>query len=579
MGTLSRRTFLKCVGAAGAASLLPCMSIASVRPEASLILFNGKIVTLDKGDALAQAIALKGERILALGPTAEILAYAGPQTTRIDLQGKTVTPGLIDSHAHLPPFGNRELNWVNLQGLESKAEILERLAARARQTPKGQFINAWGVESTELSYLNRDDLDQVTTEHPLLAVHTTGQWGFANSPALALGGVDAATTSPPGSWVEKGLNGKPTGLLVHYPALYLVRRAIPKPTEGKIREAIRHAASLYCREGVTTVHDNFVMLTGMSANDEFSGLYLDMAAAGQLPVRLKIWPYLPTLADVREGVSELFTARQPNPASPFAELAAFKRQSPEGFARLWGGMKIAIDGSGPTAGWYRNRQALMLHEPAELEEMVGIIHRASQQVSVHAVGNMAVDTMLTVFESVQKQHPRPDPRHRIEHAMMPSETAFKRLRKTGIVISTHPQFIYPWGQQWNAQTRHQFIPLRTYLDHDIPVALGADPPAFSLWQPQYALWQAVARVTRQGTSLGSREAITIRQALRLQTLGSAYAAFQERETGSLEPGKLADLVVWDRDFLTVKPEAIREAKALTTIVGGKIVFSRETPAA
>ncbi len=575
MRDIGRRSFLKLLGALGAAPLLRPLSVAASRPEASLILFNGKIITVDGSDSVQEAIAVRGDRILAVGLTPYIKSFAGRDSAVIDLQGKTVTPGLIDSHAHLPPFGSRELHWVKLQGVHSKEKVLELIAARAEKTEKGTFINAWGVESNELNYLNRRDLDEVTTQHPVLVIHTTGQWGFANSAALKLAGVNQSTASPAGSWVEKGLTGQPTGLLVHYPALFLVRKAIPSPNASQMKSIISHAAALYSQEGVTSVHDNFFMVTGISSV-ESSSLYLDLAASGQLPVRLKIWPYLPTPADTNDAVAELFSAGKPNPASPFYEMGERKRTDPALFARIWGGLKIAIDGSGPTAGWYRNSHALMLHSTSELRQMVNTIHRAGQQISVHASGDLAVDTILDALEDAQKGLKRADPRHRIEHAILPADVSFRRIKKAGVIISTHPQFIYAWGDRWRGAKKQDFIPLHSFLKHQIPVAFGADPPAFPLWQPQYALWQAVARVTGGGMRFSSDESISIRQALRMQTMGSAYAAFQEDDLGSLEKGKFADMVVWDRNLLTIPTENIRDVKAQMTIVGGKIVFSRES---
>jgi hypothetical protein len=572
---MDRRTFLKITGTVSATPLLRPLSVMAAQPEASLILFNGRVITVDGVDSVAEAIAVRGDKILAVGSTSRAKSFAGRDSTLIDLQGKIVTPGLIDSHAHLPQFGSRELYWVKLQGVESKEEILKLIADRAEKTPEGEFINAWGVESNDLTFMNRGDLDAVTTRHPVLVVHTTGQWGFANSAALKLGGVNQATVSPPGSLVEKGPRGEPTGLLIHYPALALVRNAVPPPTAEQMERAISHAAALYSQEGVTAVHDNFFMVTGMSSGDS-SRLYFDLAASGRLPLRLKIWPYLPTLLDTRDAVAELFSTGKPNPASPFYGLGERKRADPVSFARVWGGLKIAIDGSGPTAGWSRNPKALMLHSPEDLRQMVNVIHQAGQQVCVHATGNLAVETMLDAFEAAQRAHNRPDPRHRIEHALWPGEESLRRINKAGIIVSTHPQFLYAWGDRFSSSPRGpEFIPLRSFLNHQIPVALGADPPAFPLWQPQYALWQAVARVSKGGKRFAPSESISIKEALRLQTMGSAFAAFQERDLGSLEEGKLADMVVWDRDFLTIPVDDIRSAKAYKTIVGGKIMFSRD----
>jgi predicted amidohydrolase YtcJ len=571
---MNRRQFLKASALTAAGILTGFPRIEASVPTADLILTNGKIITVDPEDSIAEAIAARGGKIIAVGSTSQIKAFADHRTIAINLQGKTVTPGLIDSHAHLPPFGSRELLWVKLQGIQSKKEILERIAARAEKTEAGAFINAWGMESHELGFMNRDDLDEVTTKHPVLVVHTTGQWGVANSAALKLAGVNRGTVSSPGSRVEKGPTGEPTGLLVHYPALYLVRKAIPPQKEPQIKHLIGHAAQLYASEGVTSVQDNFFMVTGMSSVP-WSRLYFDLAASGALPVRLKIWPYLPTLADTQDAVAELCGTGKPNPASPFHDLGEMKRTDAVSFGRVWGGLKIAVDGSGPTAGWYRNPGALMLHPPAELQQMVDIIHRAEQQVCVHASGDQAVDTMLDAFEAAQKAHPRHDPRHRIEHAILPTAASFRRIKKAGIIVSTHPQFIYAWGDRWPGRRKYEFIPVRSFLERQIPLAFGADPPAFPLWHPQYALWQAVARVSRGGSAFSSGESIPIKQALRIQTMGSAYAAFQERDLGSLEKGKLADMVVWDRDFLSIPTEQIRDARALMTIVGGKIVFSND----
>ena len=571
---MNRRQFLKASALTAAGILTGLGRIEASAPTAELILTNGKIITVDPEDTIAEAIAARGGRIIAVGSAPQIRACVDHRTTVINLQGKMVTPGLIDSHAHLPPFGSRELLWVKLQGIQTKKEILERIAERAEKTEAGSFINAWGMESHELGFLNRYDLDEVTTKHPVLVVHTTGQWGVANSAALKLAGVNRATVSPPGSRVEKGPTGEPTGLLVHYPALYFVRKAIPPQQEPQIKRLISHAAQLYAREGVTSVQDNFFMVTGMSSVP-WSRLYFDLAASGTLPVRLKIWPYLPTLANTQDAVAELFGTGKPNSTSPFYDLGRMKRTDPDSFGRVWGGLKIAVDGSGPTAGWYRNPGALMLHPREELRQMVDIINRAGQQLCVHASGDQAVDTLLDAFEAAQRAYPRPDPRHRIEHAILPTTAALSRIKKAGIIVSTHPQFIYAWGDRWPGRRKVDFIPVRSFLERRIPLAFGADPPAFPLWQPQYALWQAVARVSRGGIGFSAGESISIRQALRIQTMGSAYAAFQERDLGSLEKGKLADMVVWDRDVLSVPTEQIRDAKALMTIVGGKIVFQDE----
>jgi predicted amidohydrolase YtcJ len=572
---ISRRKFLEMSALATAGVLTGFPTVQASTPAADLILINGKIITVDAKDSIVEGVAVRGGRIIDTGVAEKISNYIGTQTKVIDLKGKTATPGLIDSHAHLPPFGLRESGaWVKLQGMETKEEILEALAQRARITPEGKFIYAWGVESYSLSFMDKGDLDKITSHHPLLVVHTSGQWGFANTRALNAAGIDKNTASPPGSRVEKGNDGESTGLLVHYPALYLVRKHMPIMNDDDARACIRRAAELYAQEGVTTIHDNFLMVAEIGAT-QFANAYINLAETKTLPTRIKLWPYLPNLKVATLVMNDLFSGKDPMTDSPVRELSVLRKHLPEFFAEMWGGLKIAIDGSGETTLWYNNPRGLPLHSTTDLKAMVTLFHRADQQVSVHAVGDKAVDLFLDSVEAAQKDHRRNDARHRIEHAISPQRGSLGRMKKSGVVVSTHPQFIYPWGDKWRMKNKEGAIPLNSYLKKGIPVAFGADPPAFPLHQPQIALWQAVKRTTKAGSRLDSAESITIQEALKMQTMGSAYAAFQEKEIGSIEVGKLADMVVWDRDYYTVSKDEIKDVKVVLTFVGGKIVYEKK----
>ena len=573
---ISRRKFLKISALATAGFLTGFPTIQASTPTAELILINGKIITVDVKGSIMEGVAVRGGKIIDTGIVEKISKYIGTQTKVIDLKGKTVTPGLIDSHAHLPPFGLRESRWVKLQGMETKEEILEALAQRARITPVGTFINAWGVESLSLSFMDKRDLDKVTSRHPLLVVHTGGQWGFANSLALKIAGIDGNTMSPPGSKVEMTLFRKePTGLLVHYPALYLVRKHMPIMSDDDARASIRHAAELYVQEGVTTIHDNFFMVAEIGAT-QFISAYIDLAQTKTLPTRIKLWPYLPNLKVATLVMNDLFSGKEPMTDSPVRELSVLRKHMPGLFAEMWGGLKIAIDGAGATSLWYNNQRALPLHSTADLKAMVTLFHRGDQQVSVHAIGDEAVDLFLDSVETAQKDHRRNDVRHRIEHALCPQSASLERMKRLGVVVSTHPQWIYSWGDKWRMRNNAVAIPLNSYLKEGIPVAFGADPPAFPLYQPQIALWQAIKRTTKEGSRFDSSESISIQEALKMQTMGSAYSGFQEREIGSIEIGKLADMVVWDRDYYSVSKDEIKDVKALMTFVGGKIVYEKKS---
>jgi predicted amidohydrolase YtcJ len=576
---IGRREFLKISGLATVGILSGFARIEASTPTADLVLVNGKIITVDPVDFIAQAVAIKRGKILEVGENEMISRYIGRESRVIDLGGKTVTPGLIDAHAHLPFFGLRENGWfLKLQDVHAKDQVLELLAQRARKTPRGEWVSAWGVESMSLSYLNKDDLDRVTTQHPMLVVHTGGQWGFANSYALKIAGIDRNTLNPPGSKIQKSaFNSEPTGLLIHYPALHLVRKHMPVADQEQAKDALLYAAQLYAAEGVTTVHDNFLSL----GRPHFHKAYFELAQSGEMPLMIKLWPYMSNSYVASRVSHMLFESKRIYPESKIKELIFYNREDPELFASLWGGFKMAVDGGGPTSHWYQ-RPGFCLHTNDELQKMFKILHRTGHQVSVHAVGDKAVDLILDAIEAGLQEVSREDHRHRIEHALSPQTNSLKRMKRMGVLVSTHPQWFFAWGDKWTGLKRREdyfgVIPLRSYLKRGIPVAIGADPPAFPVYQPQVALSEAVTRITRGGYLFDSAESLSIQEALRIQTMGSAYAGFQENEIGSIEKGKLANMVVWSRDFYAIPPVEIKDVKAELTMLKGKIVYkSNSTP--
>ena len=292
---MNRREFLKISGIACASLFAGTSRISASEPTADLVLVNGTVVTVDPLDSVAHAIAVKNGRILDVGSDAQIRRYIGPTTKTIDLRRDTVTPGLIDAHAHLPFFGLRENgSWVNLQQCETKDEVLSKLAERTKGLPKGTWVNAWGIADFTLNFLNRDDLDRVSREHPILAVHTSGQWGFASTLALEIAGVDKNTPDPPGAEIKHDSEGTPTGLLLHYPALYLVRRMLPQISYQKFEAALLFAQNLYAAEGVTAIHDNFFQVAEISSSNSV-GDYLTALSSNKMPLRVKLWPYMANL--------------------------------------------------------------------------------------------------------------------------------------------------------------------------------------------------------------------------------------------------------------------------------------------
>ncbi|MBU0515979.1 MAG: amidohydrolase [Proteobacteria bacterium] len=597
-GGRSRRRFLKTTIAAGVGLVAGRARARPTTPSADLVLTGGRIHTLDRRDAEAQALAVRGERILAVGRAGAVQRHISRRTTVVNLRGRTVTPGLIDAHAHLPYFGLRESGlWLNLQRILVRDQVLARLADRARRTPAGEWIHAWGVESIDLGYLDRSDLDRISAKHPILVLHTGGQWGVANSAALTRAGVTRDTVSPPGGRIVKGFGGRPTGLLINYPAINLVRRHVPRPTAEQRRQALIHAAQAYAQNGVTSVQDNFVYVF----DRPFQQTYFQLASEGKLPVQVRLWPYLPSLAAAVLTAGLVFPeARVPSPWLQRAEgalaqrygvagqdlrraldrgLAELRRTHARLFTRMWGGFKMAVDGGGPTSMWYDNRgRAKPLHRPWALRRMVHFLHGLGQPISVHAVGDEAVDLILKVLEEALRTRPGAGHRHRIEHALAPTRAALDKMQRLRIGVCHHPQWFWDWGHKFvrldsprSWARGRPIMPSRSFLERGIPLAFGADPPAHSEYRPQVALFEAVARVNKSGHRFGGNQTLSIKEALRVQTMGGASLAGEERDKGSLEKGKLADLVVWDTDLLAAKPKQIRRARALLTVCRGRVI--------
>ena len=593
-----RRQFIKTsinlatVAAAGAAGR---PAVAAVNQTADMVLTGARVLTLDGRDQIAEAVAIKGERILAVGSGQKVGRHLGRHTKQIDLKGRVVTPGLIDTHAHLPFFGLRENGFLlNIQGITDRDKVLAVISDRVKRTEDGGWVHAWGLESMSLRYFDRDALDRVSRRHPILVVHTGGQWAFANSMALEMARIGQKTASPRGSRIVKDFQGKPIGLLIHYPAINLVRRLCMRLNQDQIRQAIMFAANLYAKEGVTTVHDNFihVMRAGVIR------AYGHLADAGRLPLRLKMYAYLPNLAAAAVSAGLTFPQAKvppsqvnqalnyvgrrfgnPNRVRRWFEMGLpyFKKYHRPLFDKMWGGYKMAVDGGGVTSMWYK-KPGLSLHRPDHLTLMADICHRAGQQMSVHAGGDQAVDIILGAFEAALKKRPRPDHRHRIEHAIRPTDEAFGRVARLGVVVCTHPQWLWAWGDKFSriespmsASGGKSPIPLKTFMNNHVGLCFGADPPAHPEYRPQVALWQASARISPKNHAFDRSEAISTAQALNIQTRGGAFAAFEENDKGSIETGKLADLVVWDVDFTRAKSESVRKARCLMTIVGGRVV--------
>jgi predicted amidohydrolase YtcJ len=531
---------------------------------ADLVVVNARVWTGDTGRPEAEAIAVLGERIVAVGTSAAVEAWAGPRTRRFDAGGRRVVPGFNDAHLHFAD-ASAKLAQVQLKDAGSPEELARRIAEHALGLGKGEWVlgGTWDDQAFAHPRLpTRQDLDPLTPDTPVLVDRYDGHMALANGAALRLAGVTRDTKAPPGGEIVRGAGGEPTGVLKDA-AIGLVARVVPptsREARGRaIRAGLRHAASL----GVTSVQD-------MNPEYEDVAVFAELLEAGELTVRVAAAPLETRWQDqARLGLRRAF-------GSPWLRLGALK-----GFA----------DGSlGSTTAYFfepysdaPGTRGLLSDEMQPVEAMaerLAAADRAGLQLCIHAIGDQAISIVLDLFEGVLQANGPRDRRWRIEHAQHVAPKDFARFARLGVIASVQPYHAVDDGR-WaearigaeRAKTTYAF---RTFLDAGVGLALGTDWYVAPL-DPMLTLHAAVTRAPLDGRRPGGwvpEQKITLEEALRAYTAGAAHAEFQEREKGTLEPGKLADLVVLSEDLLAVPPERIPDVRVEATIVGGRVVYER-----
>jgi hypothetical protein len=552
--------------AALAALLLP--DLAALAGEggkgADLVVTNARIWTGDRSRPEAEALAVLGERVVAVGSSAEIDAWRGPGTRTIDAGGRRVLPGFNDSHLHFFD-GSAKLAHVKLKDARSPEELARRVAAHAKGRPKGEWVlgGTWDDQAFARPRLpTRQDVDALTPETPVFVDRYDGHMALANGVALRLAGVTRETQAPPGGEIVRDAAGEPTGVLKDA-AMGLVSRVVPPPSREArrrtIREGLRHAASL----GVTSVQD-------MNPSYDDVAVYAELLERGELTVRVHAAPLETQWEDqARLGLRRAF-------GSPWLRLGALK-----GYA----------DGSlGSTTAYFFEPYAdapatsgLLSDEMRPVEAMrdrLVAADAAGLQLCIHAIGDRAISIVLDLFEHVLKANGPRDRRWRIEHAQHVAPRDFARFAALGVIAAVQPYHAVDdgrWAEERigpeRAKTTYAF---RSFLDAGVRLALGTDWYVAPL-EPMETLHAAVTRATLDGKRPGGwvpEQKITLAEAVEAYTAGAAYAEFQDGEKGRLAPGQLADLVVLDRDVFAVSPERIEDVRVDTTIVGGRVVFER-----
>jgi predicted amidohydrolase YtcJ len=557
---VNRKTFLKTAGQAAACTLAGrVLRIEAAAPEADLVLKNGAIVTMNDARPFVTAVAVKGGRIMAVGSDSDIQAHVGGATRVIDLAGKGVSPGLIDAHSHIMAYGIMELRYVNIRpprvdSFASLGEVLREAAAKKRE---GEWIMARGFqEFRDGRWPNREDLDRMVSRNPVLCVHWSGQFGLANT--LALQSANLFRRDAPdlygGVIVKDRRTGLPNGGLINYPAIYAVYK--PEHTDQELMECTRWGVARFVKEGITCVHDNF-------ADPRSFRAYRQLEASGELPLRVRVYPYVANLKNCQE-----LMARIPPDRGALVRLP---------------GIKLAVDGYALTYDVPEGHKefAVPMHPQDVFEQIVATIHRAGYQVDVHAAGDKGVDWTLQAFEKAAGGAAGVrEKRHRIEHFPFYKADSIKKAADMGVPVCSQPYAIDfrvdDFARSNNRLTQKQidmFVPLKTMIRDGIPLAFGADVPAFPSLRPLDSIKSAMTRRTQAGRQLDTGERIPFMDALKVHTIGSAYAASDEKTLGSLEPGKIADLAVWNRDLRDVTTATdVDGLQVVATYLAGKPVW-------
>lgn len=541
------------------------MIITELAPDT--ILSNGRIYTLDAHNSVAEAVAIKDGRILTTGGSAQLQALAGPQTAQIDLGGQTVLPGIFDSHNHLLQVGIK-LTRIRLDECQSAAEMMELVRERARNTPPGHWIvgEGWSEHNFPANRLpTRHDLDPATDQHPVILMRFFNM-DVVNSVALRLAGVDRSTPDPAGGRIERDADGTPNGIL-RAAAKLLVRALMPRPNLAELQTALALGCQEMNRYGITSVIDPGLYPYELHAYQAFH-------QAGGLTVRMNL---MPSWHGFREDESEAELDQRATALGIYSGLG-------DEWLRI-GGLKMAIDGG-------TSSHTALMYEPFEGETTVGDFNRlnpdqlrryfrtAQEQgwdVGIHTCGDRAMDMVVDAFAAVMRDFPGNDARHNVIHAYFPSDRALRQMAEYQIGAVIQPTFLYWEGdmifRDVGQARAANYKPARKFLNQQIPLAANSDIPSTVSVNPFVALYALVTRKNNLGNRVAPDQAISRTEALRAYTIGGTWLTREEKVKGTIEPGKVADLVIIDRDYFAVAAEQIKEINVRSTMVGGRQVWS------
>ena len=552
-----------------------------------LILHNGRIITVDAADRVMEAIAITDSKIVAVGTDADVLKLAGARTRRVDLKGRAVTPGLLDAHAHFSGSGGDALFVLDAgyPNVKSIKDIVDSVRGRAAGLKPGEWIQGRGWDEgkfAERRMITAQDLDAAAPNNPVYLTNTTGHYGVANSLALRLANVTKDTKDPPSGTIDRNADGTPTGV-VKESAQGLVRRLVPPRSRDQTEQGIRMLAKAFNAEGMTGLKDPNI-------SGSMFDTYKKIAAEGALPVRVfTLFSGGRSIESAKRLIAERAATTRPYESTGDDHLIA-------------GGVKLYIDGSGGarTAWLYDDwnkdftgtdvgNKGYPTTEPDTIRQMIKLFHAAGMHISVHSIGDRAIDWVVDSYAEALKEKPTKGLRHGIIHANIPTDHAINemaRMQKEFDAGYPEPSATFHWwigdnyAGNFGAARSKRLNPFKTFQNKGMIWANGSDNNV-TPFPARYGIWAAVAREPMLGVyggdPFGRAESVDVHTALKAVTIWAARQMFMEKKIGSIEVGKYADLAVWDRDPYSVPTADLKEMKCLMTVFNGKVVYTAPNP--
>ena len=546
MKNFNRRTFL--------ASLSPLVMLPFYQQSIDLILYNANIITVNPNQPSAQAIAISSDKIIVVGTNESILKLATGFTKKIDISGKTILPGFIDSHSHPASSGRAHLRNVDCD-LRSISAIKKAIYERTKNTPEGEWVEGFKYDDTKTSekrFINNKDLDEVSPHHPVIIRHRGGHTAYVNSMALTLGGIDRNTADPLGGHIERdAISGELTGRLLES-ATSAIENLIPNIfSRSEYQAGAKLISQMMSKSGITSVTD-----AGTDARSYQS--YQDAHDAKELKTRIYCMMR-------GRGVDEMMrTGKKTGDGDEWVRVGA---------------MKLACDGSisERTARLSEsyigrpNDYGIIVNDEEMLNEQAVKAHKKDWQIGIHANGDVGIDIVLNVYERLQKVYYRKDPRFRLEHCTVINDDLIRRIKALKAIPTPFSTYVYWHGEkmkEYGKERLERMFAVKSFLDAGINVTQTSDYPP-GPFEPMMAIQSSVTRRDYNGNLWGPSQRITVEEAIKVGTIHGAYASFEEQIKGSLEAGKLADLVVLDQNPLKVDPMSIIDIPIQRTMVGGK----------